>query len=340
MAAFGLPIDDADAMILGVSHSGLLDITGGNMLFDRAGTQVCKVLPCLSPAPQYSKWVTEHSQDMYAWTAYLCCGHRVIHAQTKDERRLWFDDPARVSVIAIDGLLWQLPSQSAAGGEQRELANQTDATNNMRWLTLQIAARRGIATLDGEHKQELEELLRRLRFAAAEKGLCDGTVLLDAAVKAVIDWKVSHGASYNDAMQTLVVDVLAELTSEAAASTKQGEDESDSGKDRDQETKAGHAAAATNRDDIIRSMQPSERKAYAAYEFDESKKGCQLEDKEAYELLCDDGIDEDEQAGYSLPSFATWSRYLRKARSRLGEQKHSRLASRATGKTVVRRDEI
>ena len=74
------------------------------------------------------------------------------------------------------------------------------------------------------------------------------------------------------------------------------------------------------------------------------KKGM-LKDETAYELLKNNEIGEMEEAdalkkffeieGYRPPSYETWSRQLRAARSAIGEQKHSKGAGTTTGHSII-----
>ncbi len=104
----------------------------------------------------------------------------------------------------------------------------------------------------------------------------------------------------------------------------------------------GTAAA---REERIQKMAPAFRRASFAFEYAESKAGKRLKDREAYDLLKEEGIPDDkgdlgELTDYQLPAFDTWTRQLRAARSALGEQKHTARAQRATGKSIVRPDQI
>jgi len=104
--------------------------------------------------------------------------------------------------------------------------------------------------------------------------------------------------------------------------------------------------AKIDRAEVLKHLPPAERKAYLAYQFAETKAGKTLEDREAYELIRENGIptesgDLGELMDYDLPDcFETWSRYLRAARNPLGEQKYSSRGGRSTGKSVVRSDEL
>jgi hypothetical protein len=77
----------------------------------------------------------------------------------------------------------------------------------------------------------------------------------------------------------------------------------------------------------------------------ESKVGKELKDHEAHEWLKENEIDTDkgdvgELADYQLPVLDTWSRQLRNARNALDEQKYTRRAGRATGRSIVSGREI
>ncbi|QDS98148.1 hypothetical protein [Adhaeretor mobilis] len=97
----------------------------------------------------------------------------------------------------------------------------------------------------------------------------------------------------------------------------------------------------TQREVILDSLTPAVRSAYASFKFAESKKEQQLEDRPAYDWLkehgCEDALG---LADYSLPAFATYTRYLSKARNALGEQKYSPRAGRESGSSIVREDQI
>jgi len=82
------------------------------------------------------------------------------------------------------------------------------APSDMRWLTLAVAARQAVTTLEHDFPQHFEELCRKLRVAAATIHLCQLTDPLDLAASSVIDWLLSRGKSLDEAMQTPVVDVL------------------------------------------------------------------------------------------------------------------------------------
>ncbi len=69
--------------------------------------------------------------------------------------------------------------------------------------------------------------------------------------------------------------------------------------------------------------------AMLTFEYAQTKKKCQLEDREAYDFLKEQGIQTDEGdcgelSDYSLPAFDTWTRYLREYRQAKGQQKYKR----------------
>lgn len=79
--------------------------------------------------------------------------------------------------------------------------------------------------------------------------------------------------------------------------------------------------------------------AYWSFRYTESKVGRQLKDREAWDLLREEGLPAKNRfADYELPEFDTWARYLRQARESLGEQKYSPRGSRAARSVVRRRD--
>jgi hypothetical protein len=90
-------------------------------------------------------------------------------------------------------------------------------------------------------------------------------------------------------------------------------------------------------------MEPAVRRAYLAFCYAETKAGKRLEDREAYNLLRDEGIPDDagELGDYKLPhAFDTWARYLRDARNVLDERKYTRRGGRPVGKSIVKGDQI
>ena len=111
---------------------------------------------------------------------------------------------------------------------------------------------------------------------------------------------------------------------------------------------AGQSAVTSGaaREAVLRDLKPSVRKAYLAFQYAETMNERRLEDRDAYNWLRDNGIDQGkgdlgELTDYEPRlSFATWGRQVREARGRLGEQKHTRRAGRAAGSSIVRRDEI
>jgi hypothetical protein len=100
------------------------------------------------------------------------------------------------------------------------------------------------------------------------------------------------------------------------------------------------------REAAFRKLEPAVRKAYLAFQYVESKAERGLEDRDAYDWLNEDGIDQDkgdlgELAGYAVPdSLETFRRYLGIARKALGENKYTRRGGRKRGSSVVRGDEI
>jgi len=99
------------------------------------------------------------------------------------------------------------------------------------------------------------------------------------------------------------------------------------------------------REAVLRQLEPADRKAYFACQYAESKAERQLQDREAYQLLQDEGIPTDkgdlgELEGYVLPSFDTWAKQLRNARKPLGEQKYTQRAGRQTGGSIAKANEI
>lgn len=96
----------------------------------------------------------------------------------------------------------------------------------------------------------------------------------------------------------------------------------------------------------LQNMMLAHRKAYLAFEYVQSKAGKRLEDREAYNLLKEEGIpdnagDRGELTDYELPdSFETFRRYLSEARKLLDENKNKRRKGRPHGSSIARQDEI
>ena len=104
-------------------------------------------------------------------------------------------------------------------------------------------------------------------------------------------------------------------------------------------------ASGATRETALRQLAQAVRKAYSALEYAESKKGQSLKDREAYDWLRENGIDQNEgDSGelteYKLPPFDTWTRYVRTAREALGEQKYTPRAGRKRGRSIVGGREI
>jgi hypothetical protein len=105
-------------------------------------------------------------------------------------------------------------------------------------------------------------------------------------------------------------------------------------------TGESYGEVPVQREELIRQMEHAVRLAYLAFSYAESKAGKRLEDREAYDLIKDEGIpegagDRGELAEYRLPAFGSWTRYLREARNVLNEQKYTRRAGRPVGKSIV-----
>ncbi len=103
-----------------------------------------------------------------------------------------------------------------------------------------------------------------------------------------------------------------------------------------------------NKKKILEGLQPADRKAYWAFHYVATRlerRPDRLQDREAYDWLKEHGIDANkgdvgELADYELPAFDTWAKQLRNARNPLGEQKYTRRAGRAAGRSIVSGREI
>jgi hypothetical protein len=114
------------------------------------------------------------------------------------------------------------------------------------------------------------------------------------------------------------------------------------GLDNSKDTAAAEAEAEGEGQDPVRGVTRAPRLAYRAFDAAQRRAERELEDREAYDLLKEEGMPEEDGAlaDYLLPAFDTWARYLRVARKALGEQKYSPRAGRPTGKSIVRKNEI
>ena len=86
------------------------------------------------------------------------------------------------------------------------------------------------------------------------------------------------------------------------------------------------------------------RKAYLAFQYAETLNGRRLEDREAYDWLRENGIDQGkgdvgELIDYKLPAFDTWSRQLRNARNLLVSVGKSMICRLGRGEVVQGRAE-
>jgi hypothetical protein len=96
-------------------------------------------------------------------------------------------------------------------------------------------------------------------------------------------------------------------------------------------------ATGTREKDEGATLAPSRQKAYGQY-LDAVRRNPELAnatDRDVY-----DAVKEQLDSGETLPSFATWTRYLRDARDYHDANKSKSRAGREHGKSVVRRDEI
>ena len=102
-----------------------------------------------------------------------------------------------------------------------------------------------------------------------------------------------------------------------------------------------------DQEEVLRQLEPADRKAYYTYAYAESKLGTTT-DRQAYDWLRDNGLPDErdspelasELAGYRLPIFATWSKQTRNARKELNKPKHARRAGRPTGRSIARGRDI
>jgi hypothetical protein len=97
---------------------------------------------------------------------------------------------------------------------------------------------------------------------------------------------------------------------------------------------------------VLRQLEPAVRKAYLAYQYAEGCAEKRLEDREAYDWLRENGIDQGkgdlgELTDYDLPdSLETFRRYLGTARNSLGESKYTPRGGRKHGRSIARANEI
>ena len=89
-------------------------------------------------------------------------------------------------------------------------------------------------------------------------------------------------------------------------------------------------------------LRRGEKKALYAYNVAEQRNDRELTDIEAHRWLKEHiaASDHGDESDYNLPSFDTWSRYLRQARRKLGQSKYHRQADRTSGRSIVKANQI
>jgi hypothetical protein len=84
-------------------------------------------------------------------------------------------------------------------------------------------------------------------------------------------------------------------------------------------------------------VRPCDRRAMWQYREATEQDRSLDTDRKVYDFLREH-LDEDDER--KLPRFATWAKYLRRARGATGTQKHTPGRAQATGKSVVRREDL
>lgn len=107
----------------------------------------------------------------------------------------------------------------------------------------------------------------------------------------------------------------------------------------------GEPLTGAERDKAFQDLESAAQKAYLSFQYAESKKDCRLEDREAYNLLTEEGIPMDQGnlgplVDYQLPNFDTWARKLRDARKVLREQKYKRRGRAPKTRSIVTGNQI
>lgn len=106
----------------------------------------------------------------------------------------------------------------------------------------------------------------------------------------------------------------------------------------------GDASAGVSLQEACKNLQPAHRKAYFAYRYAEQQLGDKPTGEAVYDWLKEhtpvEGEMFQELDGYELPTFHTFTKYLRVARGTLGTSKYSTRAGRPTGKSITRPDEM
>ncbi len=111
-------------------------------------------------------------------------------------------------------------------------------------------------------------------------------------------------------------------------------------------TRQSAVTSGAAREAVLRDLKSSARKAYLAFQYAETMNGRRMEDREAYDWLHENGIDQGkgdlgELTDYELPdSLETFRRYLGTARKSLGESKYTKRGGRKHGRSIVRGNEI
>lgn len=164
-------------------------------------------------------------------------------------------------------------------------------------------------------------------------------------IKGLPEWPEDGGVPEKPVTNSEAIDILHGWLAWAESRAKADRGNGKTGQGKGKDAGDGTAEASLTWAQKLQKLEPAARKAYLAYEWADSKAGRRLTDEEAYEMLKEEGIpegvgDAGDLTDYDLPSFETWTKYVRNARAPLGEQKYKPRKGRHRGKSVVRDDEI
>ncbi len=93
-----------------------------------------------------------------------------------------------------------------------------------------------------------------------------------------------------------------------------------------------------NRYAALGKLQLAFQKAWFSFVYAEAKQETRLEDRQAWDWLTENGIENDDEGilkGYELPTFDTWSRQLRRARKAVGEQKYTPQKDKQPSRSII-----
>lgn len=266
------------------------------------------------------------------------------------ERSRLVDLANKVVVVATAGDLWkayaegkrpcfQSSSISFLPGNNTPSIKCTNPTAESERIALDRA--QAMVTAEGGDKAAaMEKLIARVQLQAEMDNSSVVNMPLADFVSAVTRGSRRHedaargGSSVAESRRTFEDEPDARVTTVSNQSTTS---ESDSA--------SAKRVEPENLKEKLASVQAAERKAYHAFSTAELRAERRLEDREAYDLLEENGLPGNmndclELTDYTLPQFETWARQLRAARKALGEQKYTRRTGRPLSGSIAKAKEL